>query len=431
MNSTLDRTKAPLINPIEQIAFPSPKLGKLSNDIPVIGFNIGSQEVVHIQLVFDAGSKRQSKKLLASYTNKMLGEVSEHHSQGQIINKIDYFGAFFEHSMSKDSAALSLYTPTKYVSEVLPLFAEAILQPKFDSESTGDIFNTHITNGKNKFKISQEKVVNIARNEFFNLLFDHHPYGGKVELEDYDNLELSELEQFYNDYYTSDKCTVFISGKYDEKVIKEIDKAFGHMKSGKSLNELQSLHTSKADKVKIKKKDAIQSGIRIGKVLDVEFGSKDYFDLKIANVVLGGYFGSRLMSNIREDKGYTYGISSGIGAMEKVIYFVISTEVGANVTLPALEEINKELNALNNELVSEEELAMVKNYMLGSILKASDGPFSIEDLYKSIYFKGKTLDFYNAYVHRINEITPKDIQRIVQTYLTQESMLEVVAGEGW
>lgn len=431
MNSTLDRTKAPSITSIEQIAFPSPTIGKLSNNIPVIGFNMGSQEVVHIQIVFDAGSKRQSKKLLANYTNKMLGEVSEHHLQGQIINEIDYYGAFFEHSISKDSAALSLYTPTKYISEVLPLFAEAILQPKFDSESTGDIFKTHITNGKNKFKISQEKVANIARNEFFNVLFEHHPYGGKVELEDYDNLQLSELEQFYNNYYTADKCTVFISGKYDNKVIKEIDKAFGKMKNEKSLSEIQFLHSSKADKIKIKKRDAIQSGIRIGKVLDVAFGSTDYFDLKIANVVLGGYFGSRLMSNIREDKGYTYGISSGIGAMEKAIYFVISTEVGADVTLPALKEIYKELQDLNNELVPEEELAMVKNYMLGSILKASDGPFSIEELYKSIYFKGKSLDFYNAYVHRINEITSKDIQRIMQKYLSPESMLEVVIGEGW
>lgn len=427
MSTTLDRTLVPSISPIDQISFPNPSIDKLSNNIPVVGFNIGSQEVVHIQLVFDAGSKRQSKNLLANYTNKLIGEVTEQHSQGQIINKIDYYGAFFEHNMSKDGAALSLYTPTKYIKEVLPLFAEAILQPKFEE----DIFKTHIANGKNKQKIALEKVATIARNEFFNLLFEHHPYGGKVELTDYDNIQLSELEQFYDEYYTADKCTIFISGKYDNSLITGLNNAFGKMRSGNSLNKISEITSSNPAQIKIKKKDAIQSGIRIGKVLDIEFGSKDYFDLKIANVLLGGYFGSRLMSNIREDKGYTYGINSGIGAMEEAIYFVISTEVGADVTLPALTEINNELKDLNDNLVPEEELAMVKNYMLGSILKASDGPFSIEDLYKSIYFKGKSLDFYNAYVHRINEITPKDIQRIVQTYLTPGSMLEVVAGEGW
>lgn len=428
MNSTLDRAKAPLINPIDRIIFPSPVIRKLSNDISVVGFNIGTQEVVHIQLVFDAGTKRQSKNLQANYTNKLIGEVSQNYSQGQIINQIDYFGAFFEHGVTKDGAFLSLFTPTKYISKVLPLFAEAILHPKFDAEMEV-IFNTHLKNGKNKQKIALEKVATIAKNEFFHLLFNNHPYGGKVDLTDYDNIALSEVEQFYNQFYTADKCTIFISGKYDANLVNELDAVFGKMKVSQTNEPVDILKESTPAKVHIEKQDAIQSGIQIGKVIDVEFGTQDYFDLKIANVVLGGYFGSRLMSNIREDKGYTYGISSGIGALEKAVYFVIATEVGADVTQPALTEIYKELQALNDEPIAEEELAMVKNYMLGSILKASDGPFSIEELYKSIYFKGKTLDFYNGYVNRINEITPKDIQNIFQKYLNPESMLEVVAGK--
>ena len=425
MTQILDRSIPPVIHQIDKIELPSPSKNTLSNGIPVIGFNLGSQEVVHIQLIFDGGTKRQLKNLEAGYTNKLIGEASNLYKQGEISSKIDYYGAFFEHSMSKDFAALSLYTPTKYIQEVLPVFAEAILHPKFEQE----IFETHISNGKHKQKIALEKVATIARNEFFNLLFENHPYGSKIKLEDYDLIQLSDLELFYKNHYTRENCTIFISGKYDDSLLQQLETAFSILPSGKSLKSIPFKNNSPAKKEFFLKEGAIQSGIRIGKVLDVEFGSQDYFDLKIANMILGGYFGSRLMSNIREDKGYTYGINSGIGALEQAIYFSIATEVGANVTHSAIEEIYKEMQILSQELVSEKELEMVKNYMLGSILKASDGPFSIEELYKSIYFKGETLDFFNTYVHRINQIQPNDVLTVFNKYLSAESLLEVVAGK--
>ena len=187
--------------------------------------------------------------------------------------------------------------------------------------------------------------------------------------------------------------------------------------------------TSKAEKVYEEKLGAIQSGVRIGKVLDVQYGSDEFFKLQILNTVLGGYFGSRLMSNIREDKGYTYGIGSAIASMEDAMFFFISAEVGADVTNAALVEVYFELNRLRAELVSEEELVMVKNYMLGSMLKSSDGPFSMADKYKSVYFKGKDLSFYDRYISMINNVTSEELLVVAKKYFDPKEMLEVVVGK--
>ena len=161
----------------------------------------------------------------------------------------------------------------------------------------------------------------------------------------------------------------------------------------------------------------------------MQYGSDEFFKLQILNTVFGGYFGSRLMSNIREDKGYTYGIGSAITSMEDAMFFFLSTEVGADVTNEALKEVYFELDRLRDELVSEEELVMVKNYMLGSMLKSSDGPFSMADKYKAVYFKGEDLSFYDRYISMVNNVTSEELLEVAKKYFDPEEMLEVVVGK--
>jgi zinc protease len=209
----------------------------------------------------------------------------------------------------------------------------------------------------------------------------------------------------------------------------QLEKEFGSLPFGEKFRSAQIITTSKAEKVYEEKEGAIQSGIRIGKVLDVRFGTDEFFQLQILNTILGGYFGSRLMSNIREDKGYTYGIGSAIASMEDAMFFFISTEVGADVTNAALIEVYFELNRLRDELVSEEELVMVKNYILGSMLKSSDGPFSMADKYKSVYLKGEDLSFYDRYISMINNVTSEKLLDVAKKYFDPKEMLEVVVGK--
>ena len=146
------------------------------------------------------------------------------------------------------------------------------------------------------------------------------------------------------------------------------------------------------------------------------------------NTILGDYFGSRLMSNIREDKGYTYGIGSMVAELRETGYFLIATEVGTEVKDAALSEIQHELKQLQNEPVSEQELELVKNYMLGQLLKSADGPYSMTDLFLSVEPYGFDLNFYNKAIDSLRSITPARIQELAKRYLNWEDMTIVTAG---
>jgi predicted Zn-dependent peptidase len=155
---------------------------------------------------------------------------------------------------------------------------------------------------------------------------------------------------------------------------------------------------------------------------------EDYNDFLILNTIFGDYFGSRLMSNIREDKGYTYGIGTMVAELHETGYFLIATEVGKEVKDATLKEIKVEMERLHTELVSMEELNLVKNYMLGQLLKSADGPYSMTDLFMSVEPYGLSLDFYNASIDSINTITPERIQLLAKKYLNWNDMTIVSAG---
>ena len=148
--------------------------------------------------------------------------------------------------------------------------------------------------------------------------------------------------------------------------------------------------------------------------------------MAVLNTVLGGYFGSRLMSNIREDKGYTYGIGSALVSMKQEGYFFISTEVGADVTTPALTEIYKEIEILKNELV-EEELAMVRNYMRGTFIKGIKVPFIWQIVSDPFTFTVWD-DYYQNYLEKVRTIEPEEIRLLANKYLNSSEFYELVVG---
>jgi predicted Zn-dependent peptidase len=147
------------------------------------------------------------------------------------------------------------------------------------------------------------------------------------------------------------------------------------------------------------------------------------------NTVLGGYFGSRLMANIREDKGYTYGIGSGASSLNRGGALFIATEVGADVCKAAVTEIEKEINILKTELVPENELSLVRNYMLGSLLGSLENIFSHADKFKNIYFSGLDYDYYDRYTQVIRSSTAEDVLKTANKYLNLDKFYKVIVGK--
>jgi len=421
----LDRVTAPELKEIDKISFIEPEVRELRNGMKVLGFNIGSQEVIQLEFNFFSGAKYQEKSLIAGYVSKMIGEASSKFAPGEIMDKVDYYGAFLQTGADRDMSHVTLFTIQKQLKEVLPIFAEAVLNPTFPERE----LSIHLKNGKQKFKVENEKVGYRCRQLFSEIMFKNHPYGNMANEAAYDKVDSSMLKHFYKNMYTASNGLIVISGKFEDSLYNELDKEFGSLPVGKYKRTTEKITLSKAEKVYEEKAGAIQSGIRIGKILNVEFGSDSFLKLQMLNTILGGYFGSRLMSNIREDKGYTYGIGSAIATMDDALFFFISTEVGADVTNDAIKEIYFELERLRSELISTEELEMVKNYMLGSMLKSSDGPFSLADKYKTVYLKGDDLTFYDRYIATINNTTSEELLRLAKEFFNSTEMLEVVVGK--
>ncbi len=423
----LDRKKAPEFHQVNNINFLDVITTELDNGIEVNYISGGSQEILKIDFVFSAGNFFQNRPLIASSVSQLIKEGTKKHTAFEISEGIDKYGAFFDVESSYDTATLTLYTLTKHLDSVLPYVKEVVLAPKFSNKE----FDIYKNNAIERFKINLEKVSFVARKDFMSIIFgENHPYGTNVNLSDYENLSLDELVNFYNDYYNLGNCRILASGKVTPKVIDSLNTFFGAEQTSKNvLIEKQTIiDPNSAPSIYIAKENALQSAIRIGRIFPNKL-HEDYLGLQVLNTVLGGYFGSRLMRNIREDKGYTYGIGSGIMSLKHGGYFFISTEVGSDVTQKALQEVYKEIALIRTQEIPNEELKLVKNYMLGQLLKSCDGPFNMASLFEGVHAYGLDYDFYNDFIKTIKEITPKTLLELGAKYFDKSDLKEIVVGK--
>jgi predicted Zn-dependent peptidase len=425
---TLNRKIAPEFKTIEKIDIQHAVEHTLSNGIKVFTIDSGSQELTKIEFLFKAGMYYQSQPLLASATNNLLETGTTTYSANELSDNIDFFGSFFECSVDQDYASLALYSLNKYLDKSLHYVEDIIKHPTFPK----DEFDIYMSNKKQKHIVNSEKVNVLARRRFTELIFgEKHPYGIAVKDEDFDKLKVEDLKAFYKTHYHSGNCTIIASGKLSSNLTDTLNHFFGKESWG-DVTVIQSpsvvLDTTKQRKHFIEKPDAIQSAVRVGRLL---FNKKDpdYFKFQVLNTVLGGYFGSRLMANIREDKGYTYGIGSGLASLVNGGYFFISTEVGVDVTNNTLSEIYKEIKLLREQPVNNEELETVRNYVLGQFLRSVDGPYSLADKFKAIWEFGLGYDYFENYFKAVKTITPKEIQELANKYLQEEDLIELVVGK--
>lgn len=422
----LDRKQSPTINDIKKAEITRASEIKLKNGIPVHYIKAGTQDLVKIELLFPAGMWQQPGPLLGSAVSAMLQQGTSRHSSKEIAEMVDYYGAFLETNVTHDFATVGIYSMNKHLASVLPVVEEIIRDSVF-GQSEWDV---HLSNKKQSFIVNNNKVSFVSQKKFAELLFgNEHPYGYNATAADYDRAKREDAYDFYKQSYTAKGTVIVASGNVTDSTLKLIEKNFGQIGSeGSNLNSKKVQAKTQVGVHYIEKKDALQSAIRLGKPLFTK-PHPDYPGMLVLNTVFGGYFGSRLMANIREDKGYTYGIGSAIVSFSHGGYFTLSTEVGAEVTNDAVKEIYFELNRIQSEKVSESELALVRNYMLGTFLRSIDGPFALADRFKGIHFSGLGYDYYERYIETVRTITADRLMELANKYWKKEEMIELVVGK--
>lgn len=428
MIKTPDRKLQPAIQPPGRINFIQPPVHQLSNGIKVYQFNSGSQDVISIELVFAAGSWFQKKPFTAMATNLMLREGTRKYTAQELAESLDYHGAHFENTTERDNAYVTLYSLNKHLENTLPLLSEIVKNPVFPAEEYA------ILAGKQRqmLEVNRQKVNFLARTHFNSVIFgDKHPYGMYLEPNDIANVMNTDLSDFHKNQYHSDNCTLIIAGRIKPGLIDDLEHYFGGSDwSGTPAKRLQYMPSgSDVKEHYIVKEGAMQSAIRIGGLM-FNRSHPDFAGMKVLNAILGGYFGSRLMNNLREDKGFTYGIGSSVVPLRESGYFVISGEVGADVTKEALAEIKSELNRLCNEQVQESELSLVRSYLSGEMLRAVDGPFAQADLYRELIEDGLHISHFEDLIDTVQYIKASQLQDLAIKYLDPEKLFTLVVGPG-
>jgi zinc protease len=423
----IDRRIAPPVKEINSFNIVKADQDKLSNGIPMYRLNTGTSEMVKVEFLFSAGNWYQELPVIAFAVNHMLIEGSKKYTSSQIAENIDFYGASTGYNVDKDNAFISVMCMKKHLPNVLEIVEDIIKNATFPEQELNLFLKKH----KQQFLVEHTKVRNIARSVHARMLFgNQHPYGYMIEEGDFDKLDYHSLIQFYQQRYQSRHCKIVISGKADDHVAKLVEKSFGSDSwnyQGLAANPTFDLYPDSERIISIERPDAVQNAIRIGKMLFTKL-HPDFVGFSVLNCILGGYFGSRLMRKIREEKGYTYGINSLLVELKNAGYLTIMSELGSEVTSDALADIYVEIDKLRKEPVPLDELTRVKNYMLGEILRMFDGPFAQAESLISLLEMDLGYDYFDQMAHTIKTITTDEIQSLANKYLDPESFYQVIVG---
>ncbi len=423
----MNRQIAPEFRAINNIELIKPEHIKLDNGCNIFSFNSGDQELVRIEWIFSNLRFNPAKPLLNVAVNTMLTDGTSKLSAAEIADKIDFYGAFLQVDYGYDNSQITLYTLNKHLASTLPVIKDILTHSIFPEKEL-EIF---IRNQQQKLQVSLQKNDIIARRAFNKAIYGNTIYGLGADFDDYKTLHRDDLLAHYKEMYQPSNCTLVVAGKVDANALALLTTAFGNewTNADKKADTTQ-LELKPADEhiYFVDKPDALQSAIRMG-LPSITRVHPDFPALQFLNTVLGGYFGSRLMANIREDKGYTYGIGSGVSSLKSGGAMFIATEVGADVCKDAVVEIEKEINLLKTELISEDELSLVRNYMLGSLLGSLENVFSHADKFKNIYFAGLNYDYYDRYTQTIKSITAENVLQMANKYLDLDKFYRVIVGK--
>ncbi len=416
----------PVINPITLPHLVLPVTEVMPNGVRLHCLQGCNEEVVRIELVFKGGYSVQDKPLQAIFTNRMLREGSDSLSSAEISQKLDFYGAWIDMYSSQEHNHIILHVLAKHFQNLLPVIAGFVKNPIFPQNN----FNIIRDSNKAHFLINSQKVDRVAQRHFeHNLWGEGHPLGHIVEAVDYDNLECCDMLSYYRRVYSSRNCTIFLSGCCNGTVRSAIVSAFGSEAWGSDSEVNITLQPAAPviGRQKVVMENTMQSAVKVG-CFTLPASSPDIYAFRFLNVLLGGYFGGRLMSNIRETHGYTYDIISEIDSYGTDNVFVISSEAATEYVEPLLKELYRELHRLRNELIPTDEVELVRNYILGELCREYEGFSAKSEVFINAWLQGQPFESVNRYLDVVKEVTPEMLQQIARNYINPDNMIEIVVG---
>jgi zinc protease len=427
MEQMLNRKIAPAIHDAIEFDYVLPAINeeRLSNGLPVYWLNAGVQDVVEIDWVFTAGLWYEHKPAVAHAVAGLLKNGTATRTAHQIHEALEFYGASLKVSPGNDFCTVTLYTLTKHLATLLPIVREILTEAVFPENELA----IHKQNAIQRLLVHERQCDFVANQRIDALLFgEAHPYGRYSKREKIEALNREDMLSFYREAYTLGDVKIFMAGRIGPAEVKILDEVFGSIAAPKKEQFIPDFSAPAPSDQKyniLNDPNGVQGAIRIGRLFPNRH-DPDFAPMVVLNTLFGGYFGSRLMSNIREDKGYTYGIYSSLSPFANGGSLTIHTEVGRDVSEAAVKEIYHEMNFLRTELADEEELLLVKNYLLGNLLGDLDGPFSILQRWRTLIMNGMTIEHFNRNIRIYKSISASDLKVLAEKYFDPADYKEVV-----
>ena len=415
----------PTIQPAT-LAFRKPESSVMPNGVPLDIIHASGLDALRVDFVFAAGHRHQTHKLQAFFANRMLREGCRGYSAASFAERLDYYGAWLELSSSVQHSYVTLYTLKKHATHTLELVHRMLTEPTYDA----DQFSTLCANNKAHLQVRLRKGNVIGMRALRQHIYGaDHPCGMYAQPEDYDLLPLAEVQHFYHCHYGSRTCHMYLSGDVDSTLIAHVEQLFGTHEWGSGipmpLGELPPAAGQAPGHQVIINPGALQDSLFLGTPL-MDVHHADYIPMRVLTTVLGGYFGSRLMKNVRETKGYTYHIGADLLSNTSQVLLVVYCEGQAGKADDIITEVHQEMLRLHREPVPDAEFRMVLNYLSGDMCRSYESAFALTDAYILLSTIGLSQTHLDDIAHVIRTIDSTRLQQLAQQYLHPEKLHSVV-----
>jgi predicted Zn-dependent peptidase len=421
----LDRSKAPEFQIPDDFSLSSPSKIILNNKASLFFIPTPGQNTVKIEVL---GKSNRSfldlnETLIPSFTLQMIQEGILNKTGQEIANFFDFHASEVNSALSYLHEGFSLLTTKKHLHSVIPVFLSLFTDAIFPEE----YLEKKKSQRKLSIKLEKEKTASKASQLFRSGLFgSNHPFGLEITESHVEIISREKLKFYYEELLWQD-IEIFVNGDFDNQEIAHISDLLGTLPNRPCKKQMSFPELETGSNVHESRADAVQSSIRIG-TWSIDKAHPDFFGVSVFNTILGGYFGSRLIKNIREDKGHTYGISSSLAQIGTYNYWVIGADVQKAFTQEVIREIYHEIDQLVNNPVEADELEVVRNYIIGQMLSGFSSSYDLMDRFQAIHHSGLDLDFYTQKLSYLKEFTAQDILDIGQKYFSKRPLLEIVVG---
>ena len=414
--------KVPKIKYLQPFSFPDHEQTALDNGCPMYQIITHKSDLVNLDFCFYGGRSFEKKMLASNLCAGMLNEGTNNLNGKDFAELIDYYGASFSSNAGMDICRVSLFSPIKYLDKVLPAVLDAISAPLFPENE----FNSLVERNKRRLRVELKKNDVLAYRLMTERIFGtSHPYGYNSSNELFDEVQIKDLKVHQENNYLQRPAAVFSSCVLPKDALNSINAVMGQFRYLRAEEPSSVRNTGPGGLEMVDGPGQKQAALQMGSKLFGR-GHKDYTQVSILTTILGGYFGSRLMKNIREKQGFTYGIYANIESWLLDGSMGIGAKVNPANVERVIEEIGIEMKRLREDPVTDTEIKLLRNYITGSLMNMVDGPLKAVNMLRSLVLHNQSVSFFKEYQDQLQQINSDQLTALANNYLIPENFFTIV-----